>query len=69
MTLPMLLGHWLYSQLWYSVPLIIAISLVYGATRHEEMDAILRHAWHTGVWIIGFVVVIMAILWTVSWIL
>jgi len=31
------------------------------------MGPILHHAWHTGVWIVGFIVVIMAILWAVSW--
>jgi hypothetical protein len=67
--IPVLLGNWLYSQLWYSIPLIVSISLVYAATRHEEMGAIVRHAWHTVVWILGFMAVIMGILWTVSWIL
>ena len=28
--------------MWYSLPLIVAISLVYSATRHEQMNAILR---------------------------
>jgi hypothetical protein len=32
------------NQLWYVVPLIIVISLVYAATRQEEMGPILRHA-------------------------
>ncbi len=30
--------------MWYSLPLIVAISLVYSATRHEQMQPILAHA-------------------------
>ncbi len=67
--LPMLLGHWINSQLWYSIPIVVSISLVYGATRHEYMGPILHHALRTGLWIIGFMVVIIAILLFVSWIL
>ena len=29
-------------RLWYAVPLIVAVSLVYAATRHELMEPILR---------------------------
>ncbi len=32
------LGH---NQLWYMFPLIVTISLVYGATRHEHLLPIL----------------------------
>ncbi len=64
---PILLADWLHSELWYSIPLIVSISLVYGATRHEKMGPILHHAWHTGIWIVGFITVIMGILWAVSW--
>ncbi len=46
------------AQIWYSLPLIVAISLVYAGTRHEEMGAILRHALRLGVWIAGFMVVV-----------
>lgn len=65
--LPILIADWLHSQLWYSVPLVVSISLVYGATRHEEIGPILHHSWHTGKWIVGFIAIIMAILWAVSW--
>jgi hypothetical protein len=57
------------NQLWFSIPLIVAISLVYGATRHEEMGPILHHAVRTGAWIIGFMLVIAAILAGFSWLL
>ena len=67
MSFPVLLSSWSDSQLWYSIPLIVAISLVYGATRHELMVPILYHAWRTAKWIIGFMLAIMAILTLISW--
>ena len=44
-----------FGQLWYYLPLLVAISLVYGATRHELPGPILRHAWHTAVWMTTFI--------------
>lgn len=55
------------AQLWYSIPLIVSVSLVYGATRHELWRPILYHAWHTALWMIVFMGVIFAILFAVSW--
>ncbi len=55
------------SRLWYAVPLIIAVSLVYGATRHELMGPILQHSFRTAAWIAGFMVVIFAVLAFMSW--
>lgn len=31
-------------QLWHALPLMVTVSLVYAATRHELMEPILRHA-------------------------
>jgi len=67
MSLPVLLASWSSSYLWYSVPLIVTISLVYGATRHELMIPILQHAWRTAKWIVGFMLVIALILSVMSW--
>ncbi|HEX5106193.1 MAG TPA: hypothetical protein VFV87_20380 [Pirellulaceae bacterium] len=53
-------------QLWYLVPLIVSVSLVYGATRHELPRPILQHAWHTAVWMLVFIGAIFAVLWLVS---
>ena len=55
------------NQLWYALPLIVAVSLVYGATRHEHMGSILQHAWRAGVWILGFMAAIALVLYLVSW--
>jgi hypothetical protein len=46
-------------MMWYSLPLIVAISLVYSATRHEAMQPILAHALRLGIMIALF----MAAIW------
>ena len=55
------------NQLWFALPLVVAISLVYGATRHELMGPILQHALRTAIWIGGFMLMIFAIIAFVSW--
>jgi len=45
--------------MWYSLPLIVVISLVYSATRHESMRLILAHALRLGTMIALF----MAVIW------
>ena len=37
-------------RLWYAAPLIVAVSLVYAATRHEEPTPILIHAARGALW-------------------
>jgi len=54
-------------HLWYALPLVVSISLVYGATRHERLQPILQHAFRTGAWIIGFMLLIFAVLFFLSW--
>jgi hypothetical protein len=55
------------NKLWHLVPLVVAISLVYGATRHEEMKPILVQAYRTGVWLVTFLAIIFAIFAVLSW--
>jgi len=55
------------AQFWYMVPLILSVSLVYGATRHELPRPIMHHAWHTAVWMSVFMGGIFVVLWLVSW--
>ena len=50
------------NQFWYALPLIVSISLVYAATRHEHMRPILGHAVRVGGWIIGFLVIVFVLL-------
>jgi len=49
-------------NLWYALPLIVSVSLVCAATRHEALGPILHHAVRFGAWIIIFMAVVMAIL-------
>jgi hypothetical protein len=51
----------------YAFPLIVAVSLVYAATRHEQAGPILMHALRIGLWIVGFMAVILVVLLLVSW--
>jgi len=55
------------NRLWYALPLIISVSLVYGATRHELMGPILNNAFRAAVWIGGFMAIIFAVLMAISW--
>ena len=55
------------NQFWYALPLIVVVSLVYSATRHELMRPILEHAGRTAVWITGFMVVVFLLLSLMSW--
>ncbi len=64
--MPLFAATLLASQLWYVVPLILSVSLVYGATRHELPRPILYHAWHTALWMVIFMGGILAVLWLVS---
>ncbi len=54
------------ADIWYSLPLIIAISLVYAATRHEAIGPILKHACRLGLWIVGFMAFFSLLLWLLS---
>lgn len=54
-------------NLLYALPLIVSVSLVYAATRHEEMKPILLHAVRAAVWIIGFMAIIFAVLYMIAW--
>jgi hypothetical protein len=55
------------NQMWYALPLIVAISLVYSATRHEAMHSILSHSLRLGFMITGFMAAIMGVLAFISW--
>ena len=62
-----LLASLLALRLWYALPLIVAISLVYAATRHEFMGPILHHAWRIAVWIMGFMLIVFVVLLVLEW--
>ena len=52
------------ARIWYAVPLIVVISLVYGATRHEYVPEILKHAAKAALWVIIFMLIILALIMT-----
>ena len=54
-------------RLWYAVPLITSVSLVYAATRHEEMGPILIHAARFAIWILVFMAIVLAVIQLMSW--
>jgi hypothetical protein len=49
-------------SLWYALPLVVSVSLVCAATRHELMRPILEHAARFAAWLIVFMVVFMVLL-------
>ena len=54
------------NDMWYALPLVVAVSLVYSATRHEQVGPILAHAARIGIWIVGFMAVIFIVLMLIS---
>jgi hypothetical protein len=52
---------------WYALPLVVAISLVHAATRHELMRPILVNAARFGTCIVIFMLVLYAVLRLMSW--
>jgi hypothetical protein len=54
-------------DIWYALPLIVAVSLAYAATRHERMRPIFGHALRAGLWIVSFMAIIFAVLKILSW--
>ena len=54
-------------SLWYALPLVVSVSLVCAATRHELMRPILEHAVRFGAWLVVFMVVFMVLLGVLEW--
>ena len=48
------------------LPLVVSISLVYAATRHEEAGPILQHALRLGIWIVAFMGLVFGVLYLLS---
>ena len=62
MTIHMSIGYLL-----LYLPLLVAVSLVIGASRHEQTHLILDQAVRTAVWISSFMLGIYLVLQIVSW--
>ena len=54
------------TYLFYYVPLVVAISLVYGGTRHENLRLVLLHAAYTAYWITAFMGIIFALMFVMG---
>lgn len=52
---------------WYLIPLAMIVSLVYSTSRFELPDRILRRAIWLFIQIIGFMAVVFAVLWVLSY--
>lgn len=57
------------NSLWYALPIIVAVSLVYAGTRHEQMGPILVHAGRVAVWIGSFMLAVFAVIGVVCWLI
>ncbi len=51
------------AQIWYAVPLIVVISLVYGGMCHEHLPEILNQAVRSAIWITVFMGIIFVVVW------
>ncbi len=51
------------AKVWYAIPLIVVVSLCYGATRHETTAGIAYHSFRTFIWVVGFMGLIFLIVW------
>ncbi len=56
-------------DVWYAIPLIVTVSFVYGATRHEDTKAILQYTWHTAVWLSLFMIILGGLVCFADWML
>ncbi len=55
------------NPLWFALPLVVTVSLVYAATRHEDMGPIVRHAARFGLLVVVVMGILLAILFVMSW--
>lgn len=53
---------------WHLPLMLLAISLVYSATRHDEWDDILIEAFRWGIRMFGFILLVAVVLFGVSFI-
>ncbi len=61
----LLLASWMDARMWWALPLLVATSLVYSATRHELTRDILIGAARVFVMGVIFMALIFGLLWLV----
>ncbi len=62
----MIFGAAQFQVYWFVPPLVVAISLVYSASRHEAWSRIWHHAFKLCYWIIGILILTTAFLLLVN---
>lgn len=55
------------TYLLYYLPLIIAIAVVFGGTRHEDTRLIIQHSLHTARWVTGFMAIVFVVMLILDW--
>jgi hypothetical protein len=50
------------ATIWYALPLIVSVSLVCAATRHELIRPILEHAVRFALWVVVFMAIFVGLL-------
>ena len=55
------------AYLLWSIPILVVVSLVMAATRHERLDLIIRQAISSGVWTLLFLCAIALVLAGAVW--
>jgi len=55
------------AQIWYAVPLVIVISLVWGATRHERLPEIIAQSIKSLLWVLTFMGIIFALIFVAGY--
>lgn len=59
-------GDWTMARIWFALPLILVISLVYSASRYEAPEKILWRAGRMSVTIAGFMLAVLVLLVALS---
>jgi hypothetical protein len=54
------------ARLWYAIPLVLVVSLVYGATRHERMKEIIEQSIRIAIGLVGFMSAIFVVIWLIG---
>jgi hypothetical protein len=63
---PLILAAAQPNDFWYAAPLVVVVSLVYAATRHEVFNRILFHAARVALWGFGLLAAVFVLLYLIS---
>ncbi len=55
------------AKIWFSLPLIVVVSLCYGATRHEQLKEIVIYSVKTCIWVLAFMAIIFLLVMMTGW--